>query len=143
MKATWGLVGEEQMIRKIMLIANKTPSRVGRALYRESQIESTEMKRRCPVDTTPNAPHPGLLRNGIHVEDPDYSSNNISVTIATSAQTPYDIYVHENPDAFHPIGQYKFMESVLRESGPYMASRLAKRLSLDEDVTTWTSGLVG
>jgi hypothetical protein len=50
------------------------------------------------------------------------------VTIATGRQAPYAIYVHENPDAIHPVGQWKFMESVIDESRPHMAERLAARI---------------
>lgn len=122
------------MVRTIKTIARKFPSRVERALYQEAQIEATEMKRRTPVDTRENAPHPGNLRNSIHVEQPEQSGRNISVTIATGAQAPYAIYVHENPDAIHPVGEWKFMESVLNESRPFMAARLARHLDLDKEV---------
>jgi hypothetical protein len=118
------------MIARLRQIADKFPDRVAAALYQEAQIEATEMKRRTPVDTTPNAPHPGNLRNSIHVEEPERRGRTISVTIATGAQAPYAIYVHETPpeDAYHPIGQWKFMESVLDESRPSMSARIAKRV---------------
>lgn len=122
--------GAAAMIAKLKAIAAKFPDRVATALYTEAQIEATEMKRRTPVDTTENAPHPGNLRNSIHVEEPERNGRMISVTIATGVQAPYAIYVHENPDAFHPIGQWKFMESVLNESRPHMAARIAKRVKL-------------
>lgn len=125
--------GATQMIARIRKIADKFPDRVAKALYQEAQIEATEMKRRTPVDTTPNAPHPGNLRNSIHVEEPERKGRRISVTIATGAQAPYAVYVHENLEAIHPIGQAKFMESVLDESRTYMAARLAKRIDLRKE----------
>jgi hypothetical protein len=126
------LRGVNQMVRKIKAVASKFPDRVATALYQEAQIEATEMKRRTPVDTRDNAPHPGNLRNSIHVEDPERGrGRRISVTIATGKQAPYAIFVHENPDAFHPVGQWKFMESVLNESQPHMAQRVARRIHLD------------
>ena len=123
------LKGVKEMRAKLRQIAAEYPGKVAAALYVEAQIEVTEMKRRTPVDTTPNAPHPGQLRNSIHVLDPVINGSDISVTVATGANVAhYDIYVHEIPDNFHPIGQWKFMESVIMESRPYMAQRIAARI---------------
>lgn len=128
----FSLRGEKEMTYKLGLIAQRWPERVAAGLYQEAEIEVTEMKKRTPVDTRPNAPHPGNLRRSIHVEPPDMSERRISVTVATGPEAPYAIYVHENPDAFHPIGEWKFMESVLNESRPFMAARVARRIHLDE-----------
>jgi hypothetical protein len=121
-----------RMIAKLKKFADQYPDTVAKALYQEAQIEATEMKKRTPVDTTPNAPHPGNLRNSIHVEEPVRKGRMISVTIATGAQAPYAIFVHENPDAFHPVGEWKFMESVINESAPHMAGRIANRVHLSK-----------
>lgn len=126
------------MTRTLSALARKMPEQIGVALYQEAQIEATEMKKRTPVDTRPNqwypyqqAPHPGQLRNSIHVEDPEQHGRRIEVVIATGAEAPYAIFVHEDPDAFHPVGEWKFMESVLNESAPYMNARLARRLHVN------------
>lgn len=128
MKFTWKNVPDmKESVRKIR---DAIPQQAAAALYHEAQIEVTEMKRRTPVDITPNAPHPGNLRNSIHAELPEFRGNRIVVIVATGAEAPYAIYVHENPDAFHPIGEWKFMESVINESAPHMAQRVAMRLEL-------------
>lgn len=88
----------------------------------------TEAKRRTPVDTRPNAPHPGQLRDSGEVHEPEQKGNTVSVTL--SFDTDYAIYVHENPDAEHPVGQWKFLQSVLEESAPYMAERYARRMDI-------------
>lgn len=116
----------------LRLIAAKFPDRVAAAIYQEAQIEVTEMKRRCPVDITEDAPHPGNLRASIHAEEPERRGRNISVTVATGQQAPYAIYVHENPDAIHPVGEWKFMESVLNESRSSMGARIAARVDLNK-----------
>lgn len=118
------------MSGKIRAFAKQYPQRVASAAYIEMGIEATEMKRRTPVDTRPNAPHPGKLRNSIHVEEPEIDRRGVTVIVATGADVPYDVYVHENPDAIHPIGQWKFMESVLQESRPHMNGRIARRVKL-------------
>ena len=123
--------GIKDMRREILRVATEHPVRVKAALYHEAQIEVTEMKRRTPVDTTANAPHPGNLRNSIHAEEPQHDGRRFFVQTATGMQAPYAIYVHENPYAFHPIGQWKFMESVINESRQYIAERIAARMRLD------------
>lgn len=122
------MLGVDKFVKNLQDIAKQFPDRVAQAIYQEAQVEVTEMKRRCPVDITPNAPHPGNLRNSIHAEKPERSGNRISVTIATGAQAPYAVYVHENPDAIHPVGEWKFMESVLNESRAHMGARIARRI---------------
>lgn len=130
--------GAGEMTRKLRTIATQYPDLVGRALFQEAEIEATEMKKITPVDTRPNqwypyqiAPHPGQLRNSIHVEHPEQHGKTIEVIIATGPEADYAIFVHEDPDAFHPVGQWKFMESVLQESRSHMADRLARRLHFD------------
>lgn len=118
------------MQAKIRAADGEISERAPAALSAEAEIEATEMKRRTPVDTTPDAPHPGNLRNSIHVEEPIQEGKRLYVIIATGLQAPYAIFVHENPDAIHPIGQWKFMESVINESRRYMLGRLARRMNL-------------
>lgn len=127
------------MVSTLKQIAAKFPDTVAAALYKEAQIEVTEMKKRTPVDTRPNAsyphqraPHPGQLRRSIHTEHPERRGKTISITISTGKEAPYAVFVHEDPDAFHPVGQWKFMESVLRESRPHMASRIAARVNFNK-----------
>lgn len=124
--------GAGQVIRNMERVAKQFPDDVAAAMYQEAQPEVTEMKRRCPVDVTEDAPHPGNLRNSIHVEKPQRKGNVISVTFATGKQAPYAPHVHENPDAFHAVGEWKFMESVLNESRRYMGKRIAARVHLNK-----------
>ena len=94
------------------------------AVREEMEIELKEMKRRTPVDTTPNAPHPGQLRDSLHLEGPRLENGLIAAEITTDVD--YAVYVHEDPTAHHPIGEWKFIEGPLRESRPYMAARIAE-----------------
>jgi hypothetical protein len=43
---------------------------------------------------------------------------------------PYAIKVHEDLEAFHRVGQAKFLESVLLESAPHLAQRVSRRIRL-------------
>jgi len=125
-----GVRGAREMMERLWQIAAKFPDRVGAALYQEAQIEMTEAKRRTPVAT-------GALRASGRVAVPVRRGQNISVTLSFGgAAIDYAIYVHENLDAWHGIppfhgGQAKFLESVLTESAPYMAARIARRVHFD------------
>jgi hypothetical protein len=95
------------------------------ALYQETQIETTEVKRRTPVDT-------GELRASVHVVGPFSQGDRIWTLIACGGlAAKYAVYVHENLEAFHKVGQAKFLESVILESRPFMAKRVADRISLN------------
>jgi anthranilate phosphoribosyltransferase len=118
------------MRKRLANIKKKFPEEVGRALYQETEVEATEAKKRTPVKR-------GNLRASIFVLGPSYEGRSISNagTIATfvvagGVSAPYAVYVHENLEAFHKVGQAKFIESVINESRNYIATRIAKRLEL-------------
>lgn len=128
------VLGAREMAAKLRNFAKKFPDRVASALYMEAQIEMTESKRRCPVSPTP-APRgvvPGTLRASGTVHPPVREGRNISVTLSYGgAAEAYAVVQHENPDYVHTTGQWKYLESVLRESRAYMAARIARRLQLN------------
>ena len=126
-KARVTITRVKEMKARLRQVAREFPDLVARALYLEAQIELTESKRRVPVDT-------GVLRASGQVVGPDGGTGRkLFVTIAYGgAAESYAIIVHEDLDAFHRIGQAKYLESVLLESAPYMADRLAKRVQLNK-----------
>lgn len=115
------------MRAKLMRLRARFPNEVAAALYQEAQIELTEVKRRTPVDT-------GELRASEHVVGPIRRPGSRSIyamIVAGGPSAPYALFVHENLDAFHKIGQAKFIESTLNESRPFMAGRIARRVDLN------------
>jgi hypothetical protein len=119
------MTGAARMRQRLLRLANKIPDEVGRALFQETEVETTEAKRRCPVDE-------GTLRGTIHSVGPIRQWRTIYTLITCGGPAaPYAVYVHENLDAFHKVGQAKFIESVILESAPYMLSRVAKRMDLN------------
>ncbi len=124
--------GVAEMVATLKRIGDKFPDRVGAAIYQEAQIEMTEAKRRCPVDT-------GKLRSSGQVARPVREGKRISVTLSFGgAAAPYAIFVHENLEANHSSppfggGQAKFLESTLNESAPHMAARIAARIDLNKE----------
>lgn len=96
---------------------------VGAAIRAECEIEMTEAKKRCPVDT-------GALRSTGHVEGPESEDEGYRTRMVFGGPAaPYAEIVHEDEEAFHKVGQWKYLESVLVESKPYMVQRIFDRVS--------------
>lgn len=109
--------------KKIQALSRAMPDITSGALLKEAEIEATESKRRTPVDL-------GNLRASIHVEGPEIDSKgNVSAAIvAGGPSAPYALIVHEDLDAYHKVGQAKFIESTLKESAPFLPARIASRV---------------
>lgn len=118
---------KDVVISNMRRIAVRYPDVVEAALYQEAQIEMTKSKRRVPVEH-------GVLRASGFVTKPERRGRNISVTLSYGgAAEDYAIPQHERLDFNHPRGgQAKYLESVLNESRPYMAVRLAARIDLNK-----------
>lgn len=118
--------GADQVVRKLRTLAARFPNEVGRAMFQEAQIEMTEAKRRTPVDT-------GALRASGTVHAPTLKFNrDVEVVLSFgSVAVGYATRVHEDLDAFHKVGQAKYLESTLNESRPFLAARIARRIELE------------
>lgn len=113
------------MLRNLAKIREQFPDRFASALNKEAEIEATECKKRCPVDT-------GALRASIHAEPPKREGRKItSRIVAGGAAAEYALIVHEDLDAYHKNGEAKFIESTLQESASSMAERIAARLKAE------------
>lgn len=120
--------GALQLKRKLGKAALEAPIEFGRAIYQETQVEATEAKKRTPVDT-------GTLKATVHAEGPTFEARRIyTEVVAGGPAASYAIYVHEDLDAYHPVGQAKFIESTINESAPFMAGRIARRIDLNRIV---------
>ena len=117
------LVGEKKVAARLTALAAKIPIQAGVALFAEAQIDATESRRRTPVDT-------GALRASHEVSKPKLIGD-IEVTISVGGPAaPYALVVHEDLEAFHKVGRAKYLESVVMESAPFMAKRVASRLGI-------------
>ncbi len=114
------------MQRQLRELRRNAPREFGRALYEEAQVEMTEAKRRVPVDT-------GTLRASGDVSEPfiEGGGPKVVMSFGDPGAEQYAIIVHEDLDAFHKVGQAKYLESVLMESAPHMAERVARRIDLN------------
>ncbi|HAM42170.1 MAG TPA: hypothetical protein DCP69_12810 [Candidatus Omnitrophica bacterium] len=96
-----------------------TKDKSARALRTIAEVEMTEAKKRTPVDT-------GVLRSSGLVIGPEQVGGVWQVRMVFGGPAaPYAAAVHENLEAFHKVGQAKYLESVMLELRPYFAARLA------------------
>jgi hypothetical protein len=118
------ILGMDKVIGRLQRIHDGLPDEMANALREEAKIELKEAIRRTPRDT-------GALRRSGRVTEVKKGDRTCSVSIIFGGPTaPYAVYVHEDLEAYHPVGQAKFLESVLLESRPHMAKRLAARIKL-------------
>ncbi|MEO7189491.1 MAG: HK97 gp10 family phage protein [Vicinamibacterales bacterium] len=126
MKAFYALTGDKEMLQKIEALARSVPQKVAGALYVEAEIEMAKMKERTPVAS-------GTLRNSGHVELPEITPSSVTVRLGFGGPAAsYAVYVHEDLEARHEVGQAKYLSSVLDESEPFLLGRVAARLKLME-----------
>lgn len=118
--------GAADVLRRLQQVIHEAPTVVAQALFEEAEIEMTEARERTPVET-------GDLRRSGFVQPPEIDRDAVSVTLGFGGPAaPYAVYVHENLEAFHPVGQAKFLESTLLESVPHLPARIARRINLEQ-----------
>ena len=79
------------------------------ALRSVGEIWMTEAKKRTPVDT-------GVLRSSGHVQGPFKDGDSWVIRLVFGGPAaPYAVFVHERLDLKHPVGQSKYLESVVQE----------------------------
>lgn len=117
-----GLVEVQDRLKRAQ---RNIPKVVGRAIKAEGEIEMAESMNRTPVEY-------GTLKASHVLLGPFYDDGIYCRIEVGGNAAPYAIYVHENLEAYHKIGQAKFLESTLLESRRFMAQRVAARIKLEE-----------
>jgi hypothetical protein len=117
------VTGVKELQAKLIVAGKKCTNEAAAALYIEGELIKTASMKRCPVDT-------GVLRASHEVDKPVVEGDSISVTIGVGGPAVgYAVYVHENPMAHHPVGEYKFLQKSVEEATPGLAGRIAKRIA--------------
>lgn len=117
------------MRAKFANVRKNYPNKVGNALYSVMGVEKTEVIRRTPKLS-------GELRSTIKLIGPSDNGKTITVVIvAGGPDAPYAMIVHEDLEAFHNVGQAKYLESVIMESRAFIGRRVAAKL----DIATWVN----
>lgn len=116
--------GTIEMARRLRVAWDERKDKLADAMKAELEaVELPEVIKRTPIDT-------GALRSTERVTDPIVTERTITVGLeAGGPDAPYAIYVHENLEAHHPVGQAKFLESVINESVPYLLGRIGERMN--------------
>ena len=95
---------------------------MAKALYQEALLVAENSKALTPVDT-------GALRASHTVSEPITDSDGISVKIGAGGPTaPYSVYVHEDLEAHHEVGQAKFLQTAVSNAARTLPMRIAARL---------------
>lgn len=110
------ITGSKAMRDKLTALGEKAVPVFKAAMKEFGDIEMTEMKRRVPVGPT------GDLKASGTVDEPIMDGKNIKVGM--HFDMPYALIVHEDLEAFHAVGEAKYMESVLNESKRYFEERV-------------------
>lgn len=100
------------------LAPQKMQDALSAGLYQEAMIIIGEAKKRTPVDT-------GRLRQTGYAAPPENGPRGPECECGFG--TKYAVFVHEILSSYHPVGQAKFLESVVNERRRGYVSRLAKR----------------
>lgn len=117
--------GANEVLANLTKLIAFSPNEFAKALFQEGLVEAKECQRSTPVET-------GALRATIHVEGPFREGRRIWIFIvAGGPSAEYALIVHEDPEAFHKVGGWKYIERPLKESAPYMAGRITKTIDLN------------
>ena len=128
------IYGIPELKKALLDIARAVPKVVADALYEEAKIEMKEAKKRTPVsEKGSDGMPPGTLRNsGDIVKWDGKDPEDIRVILTFGVPIPhYAVYVHEDLEAFHKVGQAKFLESTLLESASHIEDRVARRIHMN------------
>lgn len=113
------------MKARLIGVAADVRRAIDRAVYKFGNTEMREMKRRVPVDT-------GTLKNSGFVEKPKRSGDTVRLELGFGgAAEDYAIIVHEDLEAFHEVGEAKYVERPLSESAPHFANRVGADVKKD------------
>ena len=123
-----GFVRVTGAVKDLTKLAAKIQDEFAIAQLQETIVEAKECRRVTPIDT-------GLLRASVRAKGPVREDRTVKTWIVAGEQgsgaEAYALIVHEDPDAHHPVGAWKYIEHPLKESAPYMAQRIAKRVDVN------------
>jgi hypothetical protein len=90
------------------------------ALFQEAEGIMTQAKQIVPV-------RDGFLKGSGHVRLPQEQSGGVSIELGFGGPAaPYAVIVHEDLNAFHKVGQAKYLEEPVNQAKPGMSGRIAR-----------------
>ena len=119
MKLGLKVSGFRELKKALKAQGQRAEQSLAAALSAEGERIMAEAKRLCPVDT-------GTLRSTGHVQKPVIRRGSIEVTLGFGGPAaPYAVFVHENLNVHHTVGQAKYLEKPLNDAARGFAERLA------------------
>lgn len=110
---------ENTLTAGLIAAAKMAPDAMERALYEFAQGVMTVAKERTPVDE-------GTLKSSGVVDLPVRHGDDISVLLGFGgAAASYAIYVHEDMEAKHEVGQAKFLSSALDDASGHFIDEVS------------------
>lgn len=117
--------GDKEMAAKVEKLMKELPQKIAQSLYKRAEFIMTRSKNEfVPVDL-------GTLKGTGHVSAPMIKGDNISVELAYGGPAaPYALIQHETREFVHTVGQWKYLETPMKEAAATLASLIAKDLKL-------------
>jgi hypothetical protein len=119
-KVEFSLMGDEEMARKLLALAEEFPKICARALGRRGEgIMTVSKETFVPVKD-------GILRSTGHVDEPKIEGHDISVELKYGGPAaPYALKQHEELSYHHDIGEAKYLEKPMFQAASSLAEQLA------------------
>ena len=119
-----GTYGFEELRRNIFNLIRALPDEIKRAQITEETGTLKLAQDRTPVKT-------GDLKASGHLGEYVVSGYESSIPIIFGIDLTYAIYVHENLEAHHDVGQAKFLESAVLDRILDKSKRMAASIQLE------------
>ena len=118
-----GTYGFEDLNRRILNLIRALPEEIKSAMITEETGTLELAQSRTPVKT-------GDLKTSGHLGDYQVSGYESSIPIIFGTELTYAIYVHENLQAHHDVGQAKFLETAVLDRISGKSQRVAANIQL-------------
>lgn len=116
------ITGIPGTVRAIKRVPKEHRKKLKKGMHEAGQFLKDRSRELVPVDTG------NLYRSAYFRVRERTHDVRLEVGYSKNGQAPYAIYVHEDPDAFHPIGEYKFLEKPARQYAVHLRWLIFKRL---------------
>lgn len=108
--------------KKIEGLIFTVPKEVRQFLRKEGEITKADSMKNTPIEY-------GALRGSHEVIGPESDGRDIEVQVTVGGPSAdYAVYVHENLEAHHPVGEAKFLEDAVARRQNGLLQRLADTL---------------
>lgn len=116
------ITGQGKVIAALKNLPDGYQHQLAAALYQEGEALIAEAKAETPVDT-------GALRASGHVLAPEIAGDKVTVRAGFGGPAaPYAVFVHENLEAHHNVGNAKYLENPAKRRAATMAERIAEKV---------------